>query len=63
MKSASRANVNGWSPQEALEKFSTGEDALTEFEKIELGNYERIYTLGTVRRHNQYTLADSEGFY
>tara|TARA_B110000285_G_C15107423_1_gene608847 strand:- start:1117 stop:1356 length:240 start_codon:yes stop_codon:yes gene_type:complete len=38
---------DGWSTQEALEKFGP---ELTEFEKIELGIYERIYTIGKVRR-------------
>ncbi len=36
-------------PQDALEKFGS---QLTEFEKIELGLFERIYTIGTVRREN-----------
>jgi len=49
----------GWTPQETIELFSE----LTEFEKIELGNYSRIYTVGNVRRANQYSIADKEGFY
>jgi hypothetical protein len=36
---------------------------LTEFEKIELGMYDRIYTIGCVRRQNQYLLADKDGSY
>ena len=36
---------------------------LTEFEKIEIGNYSRVYTIGNVRRENQYSIADKEGFY
>lgn len=64
MNAASRANHNGWSPQEVLERFSgDGPDCLTAFEEIELGNYERIYTIGSVRRSNQYSIADPEGFY
>lgn len=51
---------NGWSPQEALEIFG---HQLTEFEKIELGNYLRIYTIGDIRRENQYSIADKDGFY
>jgi len=40
---------DGYTPQEALEFF---DQDLTEFEKIELGIYERIFTIGKVRRHN-----------
>lgn len=57
---AQREGFDGWSPQEALEKFGP---ELTEFEKIELGIYERIYTIGKVRRQNQYSIADKEGYY
>ena len=42
---------NGYGPQEALELFGP---ELTEFEKIELGIFEKIYTIGKVRRQNQY---------
>jgi hypothetical protein len=38
---------DGYSPQEALEIFGP---ELTEFEKIELGIFEKIYTIGKVRR-------------
>lgn len=51
---------DGWTSQEALEKFG---DRLTEFEKIEIGIHDRIYTIGTVRRQNQYKLANHEGYY
>jgi len=44
-----KQSVNGWSAQEALEQFG---HELTEFEKIELGNYSRIYAIGNVRREN-----------
>jgi hypothetical protein len=37
------------------------ENELTELEKIELGLYSRIYTIGKIRRINQYSLADGEG--
>jgi hypothetical protein len=37
----------GYCPQDALDLFS-GE--LTEFEKIEMSMFERIYTIGQVRR-------------
>lgn len=53
-------SFNGWSPQEALEMFG---HELTEFEKIEVGNYSRVYTIGNVRRENQYSIADKDGFY
>ena len=36
---------------------------LTELEKIELGLFERIYTIGNVRRNNQYSLVNKEGYY
>lgn len=36
---------------------------MTEFEKIELGNYSRIYTIGKVRRDNQTAIANQDGFY
>jgi len=36
---------------------------LTEFEKIELGIHDRIYTIGKVRRQNQFSIADKEGQY
>ena len=39
------------------------ENELTEFERIELGIYDKIYTIGKVRRHNQYSIADKEGQY
>ena len=42
---------DGFSPLEAIEHFG---NQLTEFEKIELGIYERIYTIGKVRRSNQF---------
>ena len=51
---------DGYSSHEAIELFG---DQLTEFEKMEMGMYERIYTIGKVRRQNQYTIADKEGFY
>ena len=51
---------NGWSPQEALEIYG---NELTEFEKIEIGNYSRVYTIGNVRRKNQYSIANKDGFY
>jgi len=38
---------DGWSSQDALEKFG---HELTEFEKIEIGIHDRIYTIGKVRR-------------
>lgn len=34
-----------------MEKFG---NELTEFEKIELGMFDKIYTIGKVRRFNQY---------
>jgi hypothetical protein len=40
-------NNDGLSPHEALEQFG---HELTEFERIELGVYERIYTIGKIRR-------------
>lgn len=46
-----------------IEKFGSGQDAITEFEKIEIGSYERVYTLGTIRRAATYDLSDKEGFY
>ena len=55
-----KQSVNGWSAQEALEQFG---HELTEFEKIELGNYSRIYAIGNVRRENQYSIANQDGFY
>lgn len=36
---------------------------LTEFEKIEMGVYERIYTIGRVRRNNQFQLTNPDGDY
>ena len=39
----------GYTPEEALEFFK---NELTELEKIEVGVYDRIYTIGTVRRYN-----------
>ena len=39
---------DGLSPSEAIEKYPT----LTEFEKIEMGMFERIFTIGKVRRSN-----------
>ena len=36
---------------------------LTEFEKIEIGMFERIYTIGRVRRLNQYSVANHDGDY
>jgi len=36
---------------------------LTEFEKIEMGMYERVYTIGNVRRHNQYSISNTDGQY
>ena len=36
---------------------------MIEFEKIELGIYERVYTIGKVRRSNQFSIADREGYY
>ena len=53
-------NWGGYTPEEALEFF--GQD-LTEFEKIEIGIYERIFTIGKVRRYNQFTIAGADGFY
>lgn len=50
----------GMCPQAALEQFG---NQLTEFEKIELGNYARIHTIGHIRRQNQYSIADKDGFY
>ena len=43
------SNFEGYTDQEAIAKFG---NQLTEFERIELdlGIYERIYTIGTVRR-------------
>ena len=41
----------GYTPQEAIERFQS---ELTDFEKIEMGLYERIYTIGKVRRQNQF---------
>ena len=38
---------DGLSPHEALEQYG---QELTEFERIELGVYERIYTIGKIRR-------------
>ena len=38
---------DGLSPQDALEQYGS---ELTEFEKIELGIYERIYFIGRIRR-------------
>ena len=45
----------GYCPQDALEMFA---NELTEFEKIEMSMFERIYTIGQVRRQNQYSIAD-----
>jgi hypothetical protein len=39
----------GYSSSEALEFF---QNELTQFEKIEIGLYDRIYTIGKVRRIN-----------
>ena len=36
---------------------------LTELEKIEIGIHDKIYTIGNVRRHSQYQLADKDGYY
>jgi len=44
-----KSSSNGWTTQETLELFG---HELTEFEKIELGNYSRVYTIGKVRREN-----------
>lgn len=51
---------DGYSPNEALQVYGS---YLTEFEKIEIGMYERIYTIGSVRRTNQYSVANKEGDY
>ena len=53
---------DGYTPEDTIAKFG---NQLTEFERIELGLgiYERIYTIGSVRRANQYSLADQEGHY
>ena len=53
-------NFGGWSPQEAVQIFG---QELTEFEKIEVGYYQRIYTIGNIRRENRYSIADKDGFY
>lgn len=45
---------------EAMEIFG---HELTEFEKIELGMFDKIYTIGKVRRFNQYQIADKDGQY
>ena len=50
--------LDGYTPNEALDVYG---NQLTEFEKIEMTMHERIYTVGKVRRHNQYQLADKEG--
>jgi serine/threonine protein kinase len=36
---------------------------LTEFERMELSMYNRIFTIGNVRRQNQYSIADKDGQY
>ena len=36
---------------------------MTEFEKIEMGMFDKIFTVGKVRRSNQYSVADAEGQY
>ena len=36
---------------------------MTEFEKAEISQFERIYTIGTVRRFNTHTLQTPEGLY
>lgn len=59
-KDKSQGGFEGLSPQDAIMQFG---DQLTEFEKIELGIYERVYTIGKVRRSNQYQIADREGYY
>lgn len=55
-----RQFAQGLTPQEALERFG---DVLSEFEKIEVGLQERIYTIGRVRRQNQYSLVNKDGYY
>ena len=63
MRTANRNCSNthdGYSSNEALCVYST---QLTEFEKIEIGMIERIYTIGTIRRMNSYSVANNEGNY
>lgn len=36
---------------------------MTEFEKIEVGIHDRVYTIGKVRRNNQFSISDKEGQY
>jgi len=52
----------GYSAEEAIALFG---NELTEFEKIEIkhGSFERIYTVGRVRRQQQHSLTDHEGHY
>lgn len=49
------SSSSGWAPDEALSRFG---NILTEFEKSELNMYKRVYTLGRVRRFNQYSICN-----
>ena len=51
-------SFDGYTCQEATEFFR---NELTDFELMELSMYERIFTIGNVRRHNQYSIADKDG--
>ena len=61
----SELNVNtfwnqGLSPPEAMQRYSK---ELTDFEKVEMEMYEKIYTIGRVRRQNQFSISNKDGHY